>query len=230
MIKRLAGLLVMSILALQAAACGESPLQITPYDPQLSTALAAYTQTAKYVNSATFTLPPRFSPTGFTRSLTLTRTASPTQTISPTLTLSPTPSQTDTPVPVVRLNVMIVTCDTALDIFHKLGEVTNAYVMVQNVGNATATAVQATLSASDEQKPHPDKSYLVQNLPAGEEIPLKLTVDTREGVDTSIKVDVTSAEEVSAKAEKTSCSSRIAQEDIINQLGKLFVVRKIAKP
>jgi VCBS repeat-containing protein len=227
MIKRFAGLMAMVILALQIAGCGESPLQITPYDPQLSTALAAYTQTAKYVNSATFTLTPRFSPTA---SLTMTWTASPTQTISPTLTLSPTPSLTDTPAPVVKLNVMIVTCDTGLDIFHKLGEVTNAYVMVQNVGNADATGVQTTLSASDEQKPHPDKSYLVQNLPAGEEIPLKLTVDTKERTATSITVDVTSAEEVGAKAEKASCSSRVAQEDIINQLGKLFVVRKIVKP
>jgi hypothetical protein len=227
MIKRLAGCMAVLIFALQAAGCGVSPIQITAYDPELSTALAAYTQTAKYVNSATFTLTPRFSPTS---SLTMTRTASPTQTSSPTLTPSPTPSQTDTPVPVVKLNVIIVTCDTGLDIFHKLGEVTNAYVLVQNVGNADATGVQTALSASDEQKPHPDKSSLVQNLPAGEEIPLKLTVDTKEGVDTSIKVDVTSAEEVSAKAEKAICSSRIAQEDIINQLGKLFVVRKIAKP
>ena len=227
MIKRLAGLFAMVIFALQAAGCGESPLQITPYDPQLSTALAAYTQTAKYVNSATFTLTPRFSPTS---SRTMTRTARPTKTTSPTLTLSPTPSLTDTPVPAVKLNVMIATCDTGMDIFHKLGEVTNAYVMVQNVGNVDATAVQTTLSASDEQKPHPDKSYLVQNLPAGEEIPLKLTVDTKEGTATSITVEVTSAEEVSARAEKASCSSRIAQEDIINQLGKLFVVRKIAKP
>jgi hypothetical protein len=44
------------------------------------------------------------------------------------------------------------------------------------------------------------------------------------------KGSVTSAEEVSAKAEKASCSSSIAQEDIIKRLGKLFVVRKIAKP
>jgi VCBS repeat-containing protein len=227
MIKRLAGWLAILILAIQATGCGVSPMQITPYDPELSTALAAYTQMAKNVKSPTFTLSPRFSPTS---SHTITQTVSATLTSSPTLTLSPTPSQTDTPVPVVKLNVMIATCDTGVDIFHKLGEVTNAYVMVQNVGNADATGVQATLSASDEQKPHPDKTYLVQNLPAGEEIPLKLTVDTKEGVDTSITVDVTSAEEVSAKAEKASCSSRIAQEDIINLLGKLFVVRKIVKP
>ena len=43
MIKRIAGLLAMFILALQAAGCGESHFQVTPYNPQLSTALAAYT-------------------------------------------------------------------------------------------------------------------------------------------------------------------------------------------
>lgn len=227
MTKRLAGCLAVLMLALQAVGCGVSPMQITPYDPELSTALAAYTQTAKHINSPTITLTPRFSPTS---SLTTTPTASLTVTTTRTITLSPTPSLTDTPIPVVKLNVMIATCDTGVDIFHKLGEVTNAYVMVQNVGNADATVVQVTLNASDEQKPHPDKSYQVQNLPAGEEIPLKLTVDTQERVATSITVDVTSAEEVSAKAEKASCSSRIAQEDIITQLGKLFVVRKIVKP
>ena len=222
MIKRLAGWLGIILLAMQVAGCGVSPIQITPYNPALSTALAAYTQKAKSsIPPTVVTLTPRFSPSP-------TRTFTPT--ISVTMTLSPTPSSTDTPRPVVKLNVMIVTCDTAVDIFHQLGEVTNAYVMVQNVGNADATDVQATLSASDEQKPHPDKSYLVQNLPAGNEIPLKLTVDTKEGVASSISVEVTSAEEVNAKSRKASCSARIAQEDIINKLGKLFVVRKIVKP
>jgi len=221
MIKRLAGWLILIVFALQAAGCGASPLQITPYDPELSTALAAYSQTAAFVNSPTFTLTPRFSQTP-TRTFTLT--------ISPTMTLSPTPPFTDTPRPVVKLNVIIATCDTGVDIFHNLGEVTNAYVLVQNVGTADASGVQVTLNASDEQKPHPDKSYLVQNLPASEEIPLKLTVDTQEGVPTSITVNVTSAEEVSASASKASCSTRIAKADMINKLGKMFVVRKIAKP
>jgi hypothetical protein len=219
--KRLVGWIGLIIIAWQAAACGVSPIQITAHDPALSTALAAYTQTAKFVNSPTVTITRRFSPTP-------KRTFTPT--LSPTLTLSPTPSVTDTPLPVVKLNVMIVTCDTGVDIFHNLGEVTNAYVVVQNVGTADASNVEATLKGSDEQKPHPNKSYLVQNLPVGYEIPLKLTVDTEEGVSTSISVGVTSAETVSAKASKTSCKTLVPEENVINKLGKLFVVREIAKP
>jgi len=227
MTRRLAGWFVIIVLALQTTGCGSSPIQITPYNPALSTALAAYTQAAKSSISPIFTFTPR-QPSTSTR--TFTPTISLTMTLSQTATLSPSPSATDTPRPVVKLNVMIATCDTGVDLFHNLGEVTNAYVLLQNVGTADATDVQATLQASDEQKPHPDKSYLVQNLPAGDEIPLKLTVDTKEGVATSIKVEVTSAEEVSASASKASCSARIAKEDIINKLGKLFVVRKIIKP
>ena len=41
MIKRLAGGFGTIILALQAAGCGVSPIQITPSNPELSTALAA---------------------------------------------------------------------------------------------------------------------------------------------------------------------------------------------
>jgi hypothetical protein len=221
MIKRLAGWLGIIILGLQAAGCGVSPIQITPYNPALSTALAAYTLTAKAAFSPTNTLTQHFSPAP---RRTFTPTKSPTRTLSPTLTFTLTPR------PVVKLNVIIATCDTGVDIFHDLGEVTNAYVVVQNVGTAGATNVEATLKGSDEQKPHPDKSYLVQNLPAGEEIPLKLSVDTKEGKATSISVAVTSAEEVSARASKSNCKARVPQEDIINKLGKLFVVRKILKP
>ncbi len=213
--KRLIGWLAIFIVALQTSGCGVSPLQITPYNPPLSTALAAYTQTARssITPAPTSTPWPTFTPVH-----------------SPTETLSPTPTLTATPRPVVKLKVIIATCDTGIDILRDLGEVTNAYVVVQNVGTAGATNVEAILSASDEDKAHPDKSFLVQSLLPGNEIPLKLTVDTKEGVDTSIRVEVTSQEGVGAKASKASCKARVPEEDIINQLGKLFVVRKIPTP
>jgi hypothetical protein len=152
-----------------------------------------------------------------------TATPLPTRTATPSLT--PLPSVTPTPLP--EINVLIAACDTGIDLFNRLGEVTNAYVQVQNVGAVDAQAVQVTLEGSDEEKGHPDKSYRLEHLPAGYEIALKMTVDTKNGEDTSIRVTVTSEEGVSSFAIKDSCRSRRPDRAILEKLGELFEVRDI---
>jgi hypothetical protein len=191
-------------LALQTLAPGE-----TPRPPQ-QTAIrqATETETAR----ATRTLRP-------------TSTLRPTATRTPTSTHTPTPTLTPTPRPMV--NVLIVTCDTSFDLRNRMGEVTNAYVRIQNVGQVDVTQVQVTLSATDEEGAHPDRSYLVQNLPSGYEIVLKMTVDTQSGQDTSITVTVESREGVREEAEKLSCFLRSPDREAIERLGELFSVRPI---
>ena len=115
--------------------------------------------------------------------------ATPTGTFAPTLTDTPTPA---TPTPSApEITIAILGCDTGLDIAHGMGEVTNAYVTVSNVGKGDALNVCATLSAGDEDRPHPDKTQCVPVLPAGYQVTHKLTVDTRNQVDAYVKVDVT---------------------------------------
>lgn len=142
---------------------------------------------------------------------------------SPTFSPTPTPRPTQQP----KLNLIINACDTGLDIFNGLGEVTNAYVTLQNVGQVDVAALDVTLSASDEGKVHPDKSYHLQYLPAGYEIVLKLTVDTQNGKDTSITATANDQKNLRALAVKASCNARRPDKDILNSLGKLFEMRKM---
>jgi hypothetical protein len=125
------------------------------------------------------------------------------------------------------MNVFIVTCDTGIDIFNRLGEVTNAYVTLQNVGERGITNIEVTLQASDEGQQHPDKAVEIGYLPSGYEISIKLTVDTQSGVDTSIVVRVTGSGGVDEMADKASCRQRRPDRDAIDALGDLFQIRPV---
>ncbi len=207
------------------AGCGITPLVPTHMDPIVATNLKAYTLTAQAKTQTARSA--RGSQTS-TPSRSDTPLPSRTNTLSPTVTLTQTSVPSDTPIPVVKLVVFVVACDTGLDISHSMGEVTNAYITVQNVGNTDASGVKVVLQASDENREHPDKQYLVQVLPPAHEIALKLTVDTQDGLPSAIAVMVTSSEEVSASAEKQSCPARTVDKRILDQLGELFRVRPIA--
>jgi hypothetical protein len=184
--------------------------------------------------AARLVLPWRREPTPtLSQTATATRTASPTSrptaTPRPTRTPSPVPTTTPTPNLPAFLNVSIHTCDTGIDVFNRLGEVTNAYVTVQNVGGEMVRDVLVTLEANDEEQSHPDKWYRVGFLPVGNEISLKLTVDTRSRIDTSITVTV-QAEGIKEQALKESCRRRSPDRDVINSLGELFKVKEISEP
>lgn len=97
-------------------------------------------------------------------------TSTPTE-ISPyTPTPSPTPVPSSTPTPEPKVNVLIRSFDTGFDVFNQMGEVTNTYVTIQNVGNREVTNLNAILQTNDEERIHPDKSYSIQDLPSGYEI------------------------------------------------------------
>jgi hypothetical protein len=127
----------------------------------------------------------------------------PTETGSPTATFTASP--TDTPSMTLSLLLEISGCNTSLDITHGMGEVTNAYPLLRNYTLSDLTNVCATLSASDEARVHPDKTACIPLLPAGNQVLLKLTVDTGFKQDTSIQVDVTSQEGQNTSASASSC-------------------------
>jgi hypothetical protein len=143
----------------------------------------------------------------FVPSVTSTATTDPNVSPTPTGTASPTPtfSPTPTPSPVPALGISIPGCNTSLDVTHGMGEVTNAYPLLRNLTGTDLTDVCATLSASDEDRTHPDKTACAASLPAGTQILLKLTVDTGFKEDTSVRVDVTSAQGFTASQEAASC-------------------------
>jgi hypothetical protein len=121
-----------------------------------------------------------------------------------TLTLSP-PTETLPPAPIQSVNLAIQGCNTSIDITHGMGEVTNAFVTVQNTGTIDLPNTCAILRAIDEDREHPDKKVCVINLPAQNQVNLKLTVDSQYKVDTVIQVDVTSNESTLLRLDKQSC-------------------------
>jgi hypothetical protein len=135
-----------------------------------------------------------------------TATQTETPTGSATSTSTSAPLATATLPGHAELKVEISGCNTSLDITHQMGEVTNAYVTISNLSKGNLTNVCATLSASDEDRRHPDKSQCVPSLPAGYQVTLKLTVDTGFKVETSIQVEVTTIERVGMTVARESCT------------------------
>jgi uncharacterized membrane protein len=88
-----------------------------------------------------------------------------------------------------------------------MGEVTNAYVTIQNIGNADLTNLCATLNALDEGRVHPDKTKCVASLPAGYQVSEKLTVDTTLKQASPIQVDVTASGNLLQRVPQNSCTS-----------------------
>ena len=124
-----------------------------------------------------------------------------------TLTLAPIfPSDTPTSAPIQSVTVDILGCNTSIDITHGMGEVTNAYVTVKNTGTVDLPNTCALLRAIDEDREHPDKKVCVPNLPAQNQVTLKLTVDSAYKQNTVIQVDTTSNEVILLRVDKPSCT------------------------
>jgi hypothetical protein len=94
----------------------------------------------------------------------------------------------DCPAPAPKLDVEILGCDTGYDIKHGLGEVTNVYAEIRNIGNADAYNVIAVSAASDEGEEHPNKYAVIGDIPAGYMTIRKMTVDTTYEVFATITV------------------------------------------
>ena len=117
-----------------------------------------------------------------------------TATTAPTLIPSDTPVSISTTQPTIpsgpAVLVEILGCDTSIDVSHGMGEVTNAYVVLRNIGGTNLTNVNTTLRALDEGREHPDKTVEVSSLLAGYQVTLKLTVDSTYQEQTPIQIEV----------------------------------------
>jgi hypothetical protein len=131
-------------------------------------------------------------------------TITPDMTLTTTITDTPTPTVTLTPFQAV--DVKILGCNTSIDITHGMGEVTNAYVTIKNTGNADLPNTCALLRAIDEGREHPDKKRCVDNLPVGNQVTQKLTVDSTYQQSTIIQVDILSNDALLQRVDKQSCT------------------------
>jgi hypothetical protein len=131
-------------------------------------------------------------------------TITPDMTLTTTITDTPTPTVTLTPFQAV--DVKILGCNTSIDITHGMGEVTNAYVTIKNTGNADLPNTCALLRAIDEGREHPDKKCCVDNLPVGNQVTQKLTVDSTYQQSTIIQVDILSNDALLQRVDKQSCT------------------------
>jgi hypothetical protein len=132
----------------------------------------------------------------------ITMTPSETPTIPITGTFAPTVTTT----PFRAVDVTILGCNTGIDITHGMGEVTNAYVTVKNTGNADLINTCALLRAIDEGREHPDKKRCVDNLPIGNQVTQKLTVDSTFKQSTIIQVDISSNDNLLLRVDRQSCT------------------------
>lgn len=177
-------------LTLLLVSCAGISVPVLPGSPQISPSPspAIRSPTLPFIPSVTDTTAETMSPT-WTETLTQTITSSPEST-SDTSSL---------------LTIEITGCNTSLDISHGMGEVTNAYPLLKNESLMDLNNVCASLTASDEGRPHPDKTICVDLFPSAHQVILKLTVDTGFQEDTSIQVDVTTSQGLTAHSVASSC-------------------------
>ena len=109
------------------------------------------------------------------------------------VSLTPTSSATVTHDPIGNpaISIKVLGCNTSIDVTHGMGEVTNAFVTLTNSGNVELTNIKVTLIALDEGREHPDKTVELTSLPVGQQVTIKLTVDTTFQKDTPIQVTTT---------------------------------------
>lgn len=177
------------LLLLLAASCNGWVIQPGSFNPP--TPFLPPTNTPSVLTATPVVIPP--SPTATIQILpTATSISFITATSIPTLIPSSTPGSIQTSVPGgPAVSVEILGCNTSIDVTHGLGEVTNAFVILRNIGGVDLNNVTATLRALDEGEEHPDKTVEVPSLLAGYKVMLKMTVDSTYQAETPIQVEVT---------------------------------------
>ena len=122
-------------------------------------------------------------------------------------TEAPTPTDTPTLPPVSpSIIVEVLGCNTSIDITHGMGEVTNAFVTLKNNTGNDFSNLCATLNALDEGRVHPDKTVCVPSLADGQQVTLKLTVDSTYKQNTPIQVEVKSDDTLLSRIGQDSCT------------------------
>lgn len=187
-------------------ACNGWVVQPLPYNQptplQITNQPAIYSPTPVIIGAT------NASATPFVPTATITPTFFPTNTNMPPVTSTDTPTATLTPTSAVSLpniQVIILGCNTSIDITHGMGEVTNAFVTLKNIGNVDLTNVKATLYALDEGRVHPDKTVELTALPVGYQVDVKLTVDSTFKQETPIQVEVTTDQATFPRAGSPAC-------------------------
>lgn len=179
---------------------GVNPLpQPTPFLPPTRTP-SIYSPTPVVIGVASSTpvvVPPTVTPTFLPTSVNQTPLP---PTDVPVNDFTPTPF-TNAP----ALRIVILGCNTSIDITHGMGEVTNAYVTLKNIGNVPLTNLTAVLYALDEGREHPDKIQEITNIPVGYEITLKMTVDSTYKEESPIQVEVNSDQGLFPREGVASC-------------------------
>lgn len=177
---------------------GNPPTPFLPFTPQPS----VFTATPVVIGVATASPTPNVS--------TLTPSLTPfAASASPTLVFTPTPTVTNTPASPASASIALVVlgCDTSIDILHGMGEVTNAYVTLKNTGGVPLTNITVTLLALDPgQQTHPDQTKELASLPVGYQVTMKLTADTTYRQETPIQVQVTSDQGTFPRGGAASCT------------------------
>ena len=168
--------------------------------------LLPITATADAVPPSPTPAGPSATPVTPAPNLTDTQAATQTLTVSSTAAASLTFTPTSAATPYAAVNTEILGCDTAMDITHGMGEVTNLYVTIQNTGQVNLANVCATLNGQDEGRPHPDKTKCVASLPAGYQVGEKLTIDTTLGKPSPVQVDVTSEGNLLQRLGQKACA------------------------
>ena len=148
------------------------------------------------------------TPGAVTVTPTITPTFFPTNTNMPPVTDTEIPINTFTPTSEVdapALRIVILGCNTSIDITHGMGEVTNAFVTLKNIGNMELTNLVLTLYALDEGREHPDKIQEVASMPIGFEVTLKLTVDSTYKQESPVQVEANSDQGLFPREGIASC-------------------------
>lgn len=166
---------------------------------------AVSSSTPSIITATPFIIPP---PGSITPAVTILSQVTETASQTPPPSATPTvglPTQTFTLVPVQSVDIEILGCNTSIDILNGMGEVTNAYVKIKNTGTVDLPNACGLLRAIDEGREHPDKKVCVSNLPAQQQVTLKLTVDSTYKQDTIIQIDILSNEVVLLRKDRQAC-------------------------
>ena len=171
-------------------------------------------------NPPTPFLPPTHTPSIVTPTPGIVGVISPTPIFSTSTVAASTPAvvNTDTPIvlptdilsptataPNLAVLVTVLGCNTSIDVSHGMGEVTNAFITLTNMGNMNLTNLKATLFALDEGRDHPDKTVDIPLLPVDQEVTLKLTVDSTYQAQTPIQVEVSADGGLFQRVGQDSC-------------------------
>lgn len=200
LVKKITLLILSAVILASCNGWGVNPVpQPTPFLPPTRTP-SIYSPTPVVIGVASSTpvvVPPTVTPTFLPTSVNQTP---PTPTDVPVNDSTPTPF-TNAP----ALRIVILGCNTSIDITHGMGEVTNAYVTLKNIGNVPLTNLTATLYALDEGREHPDKIQEIASIPVGYEITLKMTVDSTYKAESPIQVEVNSDQGLFPREGVASC-------------------------